>query len=126
MLGGNEKRDVRRLQGRLEELDVTAIPQLEVRLERTLAYGACRVDRGKEADLVVRLGRVPLPETVHVNVLGVPTTFAWRNERVLYRVLFVKTHIADRAVSHVGAAFTTDSFHRFVFRIFYKENTEQK
>lgn len=46
MLGRDEKRNVRRLQRRLEQLDETSVLEFKVGLERTLAYGTSRVDRG--------------------------------------------------------------------------------
>ncbi|KAL7551108.1 hypothetical protein ACHAWF_014303 [Thalassiosira exigua] len=98
VLGGHEEGYVGRLEGGLEELDQPPVLELEVASEGGLADAAGGVDAAEEADLVVRLGGVPLAQALDVYVAGVPQAFAGRDHGVGGGVLFVEAHVADGGV----------------------------
>ncbi|EJK61096.1 hypothetical protein THAOC_18465 [Thalassiosira oceanica] len=80
-----------------------SVPELNVALERRLANAARDVDAAQEADLVVRVGRVPLPQAVEVHVPRRSEALARRDEGVGRRVLLVEAHVAGGYVVGYGA-----------------------
>lgn len=99
VLGGDQQRHVGWFQGRLEKFDVTAILQLEIRLEGALTDGASGIDGRQEADLVVRFGCVPFSKTFDMNIFGITTTLARGDEGVVLRILLIKTHVTNRIIA---------------------------
>jgi hypothetical protein len=78
---------------------VTSILELKIGLEGTFADGTGGVDRREEADLVVGFRRMPLAETIHMDVLGISATFTGSDHWVFFGIFFIEAHVADGAVA---------------------------
>jgi len=100
VLGGYEKRYVRRFKGRFEKLDKSTILEFKIRPESGLADRARCVNRGQEAYLVVSLCGVPLSEAINVNEACVAETFAGSDHGIFWSVFFVKAHVTNRLIPH--------------------------
>lgn len=98
MFGRHQQGDIRRLEGGFEQFHHPAVLELEIAPERSFADAARRVDAAQEANLVVRLGRVPLAKTINVDVASVALALTGRDHGIGGRVLLVEAHVAGGSV----------------------------
>mmetsp|Transcript_3538 Transcript_3538/g.6280 ORF Transcript_3538/g.6280 Transcript_3538/m.6280 type:complete len:218 (+) Transcript_3538:1033-1686(+) len=94
VFGGHQQGNIRWFERGFKQFDHPPILEFEITSKCRLADTTRGIHAAQEANLIVCLGRVPLPQAIEMDISRIPRAFARRNHGIFGRVLLVETHVA--------------------------------